>query len=95
MTERVRISKTRLTYLEAVLHVLNEADHPLTVRELVDSAIASGLISPGGKTPEATMSAVLYRTIQSDSRLKKIEERGPLRAKRGTVRWALKSWPDK
>jgi HB1, ASXL, restriction endonuclease HTH domain len=88
------LSETKLTYLEAVFRVLHEAGRPLTTRELVDSAIASGLIRPGGKTPEATMGAVLYRTIQGESPLRKLEEPGTLRAKPGTVRWALKSWPD-
>jgi hypothetical protein len=88
------MSETRPTFLEAVFRVLHEAGHPLTTRELVDSAIASGLIDPVGKTPEATMSAVLYRTVRDDSRLKKLEEPGAFRAKKGTVRWALISWPD-
>jgi len=33
------------------------------------------------------MSALLYRAVQSDSRLKKLEEPGTFRAKKGTVRW--------
>lgn len=84
----------RLTYREAALRVLREAGCPMTTRELINSAIASGLIMPGGKTPQATMSAVLYRTVQGDPRFKKIEERGPLGAKRGSVRWALNSWSE-
>jgi len=88
------MSETKLTYLEAVFHVLHEMGRPMTIREPIDSVIASGLIKPRGKTPEATMSAQLYRTIQGDSRLKKLEESGTLRAKRGTVRWALRLRPD-
>jgi hypothetical protein len=88
------ITEMKITYREAVLFVLREAGHPLTTREIIDSVIASGLVIPGGKTPDATMSALLYRTLKADSELMKMEEPGPWRAKRGTVRWALKSWSE-
>lgn len=82
-----------LTYLEAAVSVLRDAGRPMRARELTDSAIAAGLITPQGRTPEATMSAVLYRKVQVDSRLVKIEDSGGrIRAKRGSVRWALSSW---
>ena len=87
------MSNTKLTYREAAFRALREAGRPLTTRELVDFAVASGLV-PRSKTPEATMRTMLYRIIQDNHDLKKLEEHATLRAKRGTVRWALKSWPD-
>lgn len=86
------MSKTKLTYREAALRALREAGRPLTTRELVDFAVASGLV-PRSKTPEATMRTMLYRIVQGDHDFKKLGDHGTLRAKRGTVRWALKSWP--
>jgi hypothetical protein len=82
-----------LTYFEAAVRILHDVGRPMGTRELTDSAIAARLIKPTGKTPEATMSAVLYRKVQVDSRLTKIEDPGGhIRAKRGSVRWALSSW---
>jgi hypothetical protein len=81
-------------YLEAAIRVLHDAGRPMGTRELVDSIIASGLVKPRGRTPEATMRAQLYRSIQRGLDLKKLQEPGASRAKSGTVRWALKSWPD-
>jgi HB1, ASXL, restriction endonuclease HTH domain len=88
------MGKVNLTYLEAAVRILHDAGRPLSTRELTDSAIAAGLIKPEGSTPQATMSAVLYRKVQADSRLVKIEDAGGrARAKRGSVFWALSSWP--
>lgn len=85
-----------LTYLEAAVCILLDAGRPMRARELTDTAIEAGLIEPQGRTPEATMSAVLYRKVQVDSRLVKIEDsNGRIRARRGSVRWALSSWPVK
>lgn len=77
------------TYYEAAIQVLRSAQHPLTVREITARAIESGLITPAGKTPDATMSAVLYVHIHKDDTLTKIGEPGNGRAKRGSVRWTL------
>jgi hypothetical protein len=79
-----------MTYFDAAVAVLQRAKRPLTTREIVASALRLGLIEPRGKTPEATMSAELYRKAASDSRLMKIATPGPNRAKRGTVRWTLR-----
>jgi hypothetical protein len=85
------MNKTKLTYFEAALRVLRETKRPMTTRELTHAAIASGLITPIGKTPEATMSATLYEKIQSDARIKKLGEQKPgmSRAGHGTVQWEL------
>jgi hypothetical protein len=90
---------SHMTYLEAALYVLRSAKCPLTTREITERAMKSGLISPRGKTPAATMSAVLYKALnahrgivkvgESDSyvRVKVGESYSYIRARRGTVRW--------
>jgi hypothetical protein len=78
-----------MTYYEAALQVLRSVRRPLSTREITDLAIERGLITPVGKTPHATMSAALYLRVRNNSELVKIEDPGFLRAKRGSVRWAL------
>jgi hypothetical protein len=78
------------TYYEAAIQVLRSARHPLTAREIAARAIETGLITPTGKTPAATMSATLYVHAQKDASVTKLEEPGNGRAKRGSVRWTLK-----
>jgi hypothetical protein len=80
----------RVTYFEAALVVLARSGGTLTTREIVGAALDSGLIKPSGKTPEATMSAELYRRAKSDERLVKLAMPGASRAERGSVRWSLR-----
>jgi hypothetical protein len=77
------------TYYEAAIQVLRSARRPLTTREITARAVETGLITPAGKTPDATMSAALYVHTHKDATLTKIEEPGNGRAKRGSVRWTL------
>jgi HB1, ASXL, restriction endonuclease HTH domain len=79
-----------MTYYQAALEVLRSAECPLTTREVLDRALESGLIRPQGKTPRATMDAVLYQRLGKDPELIKIEDRGQVRAIRGTVRWTVR-----
>jgi hypothetical protein len=77
------------TYYEAAVQVLRSAQRPLTAREITARAIEKGLITPAGKTPGATMSAVLCVQARKDAAFTKIEQPGNGRAKRGSVRWML------
>ena len=79
-----------MTYLEAALEVLRNAERPLTTRQVVDEAVERGLIAPTGKTPDASMSAALYGELHTSSRVLKLAAPGPTRAARGTVRWVLR-----
>jgi hypothetical protein len=80
-----------MTYYEAALEVLRSVRRPLTAGEITDRAIERGLIAPAGKTPEATMSAELYRGVRKDPELVKIDEpRSDGRARHGSVRWTLR-----
>ena len=76
-----------MTFLEAAEIVLRTAKKPLTVREITDVALRRGLLETRGKTPEATMSAALYRT-PDDGPIRRESSPGPQRAKRGSVRWS-------
>lgn len=79
-----------MTFYEAAIEILRAADRPLTAREITDQALEKGLITSNGRTPEASMCAVLYVRLRNDSGLVKLEDRGALRAKRGSVRWTLR-----
>lgn len=77
-----------MTFLEAAIAVLRSSRQPLTTREVTERALEAGLIDTHGKTPNATMAAVLYRALHTDGELIKIDGPGNGRAKRGSVRWA-------
>ena len=79
-----------MTYAEAAVEVLRTARAPLTVKEIVEQARARGLLMPRGRTPEASMSAALYRKLGKDSAIVKVAEPGNVRAVRGSVRWSLR-----
>jgi hypothetical protein len=78
--------------MEAALAVLESSKRSMTVHEIVEEAVRSGLLQPAGKTPEASMSAALYTSVNKDprTRIVRLHEPGPKRAARGTVRWALR-----
>jgi len=76
-----------MTFLEAAIQILRSSRRPLTTREITERALETGLINTHGKTPNATMCAVLYRALSTDGDLVKIDDPGTTRAKRGSVRW--------
>ena len=80
-----------MTYLEAALHILGVVQRPMTAREITERALTEKLIIPRGKTPQATMSAVLYRNAQPDGCVVKLAIPANLRAARGSVRWTLQT----
>jgi hypothetical protein len=47
-----------MSYFNAAIKILEQANTPLTTREVADAAIKNGLVKPKGKTPRATMSVV-------------------------------------
>jgi hypothetical protein len=81
------------SYMDAAVSVLESSKRPMTAREIVAEAVRSGLLQPAGKTPEATMSAALYTSVNKDpqTRVVRLHEPGTKRTARGTVRWALRS----
>jgi hypothetical protein len=85
--------RASLTFRSAAVTVLRASARPLTTREITNSAIAKGLLHSRGRTPAATMAAQLYRSAQgsSDEVFVRIFDPGLNRAKRGSVRWTLKT----
>jgi hypothetical protein len=83
-----------MTFYEAALQILKSSRRPLTTKEITERALKRGLIVSRGKTPAATMAAVLYRRLGTDPQLVKHEDRGPVRAKRLSVRWTLRQTRD-
>jgi len=79
-----------MTYYDAALEVLRSARRPLTAREITERAIKNGLITPRGKTPHETMTAMLYVRVRNDPELVKLEDPGSKRAKQGSVRWMVR-----
>jgi hypothetical protein len=63
----------------------------LTTGEITQLAIERGLITPRGKTPEATMRARLYGAVRDDPScpIRRTSTPGATRAVRGSVRWEL------
>jgi hypothetical protein len=78
-----------MTYLEAAIKVLGTSQEPLTAAEITDRIIASGLVYTEGRTPEATLKAVLYRNLGTHPQLRRVAQAGRKRAVRGSVRWTL------
>ncbi|TMC49246.1 MAG: hypothetical protein E6J14_09280 [Chloroflexi bacterium] len=78
-----------MSFLTAAETVLRSARRPLTVREVTEGALRRGLISPSGKTPEATMSSALYLAARRDPNgpLRREFTPGHGRAARDSVRW--------
>jgi hypothetical protein len=83
-----------MNYVEAALTVLKAAKRPMTAKEIVDEAMAKGLLTPQGKTPAATLSARLYVYVRDhpESAIERHAEPGrtPPRARRNSVKWGLR-----
>jgi HB1, ASXL, restriction endonuclease HTH domain len=79
------------TFLQAAIEVLRASERPMTTREIAQTAMDAGLIAPGGKTPERSMSAALYEEANRNPAggIRRIAVEGDKRAVRGSVRWAL------
>lgn len=78
-----------MTFLDAALRVLADADEPLTAREITARILERGLVVTTGRTPEASVAAALYLAVR-DGRvpgLERLFEPGPTRARRNSVRW--------
>lgn len=63
----------KLSFKEAALKILKDADEPLSAKEITKIAISEGLIETIGDTPEATMAAKLYTDINNNESSKLIK----------------------
>jgi hypothetical protein len=79
-----------MTYLQAAVAVLAQADHPLTSREILDTAVSQGLFAPASRTPLRSLDAALYAAAQRrGSPVRRVFTAGHTRALRGSVHWTL------
>lgn len=78
-----------MSFLDAALVILKESKRPMTARELADAVLSRGLVTTGGRTPDATLAAQLYVRVkqQPDGPVRRVAVLGPSRARRGSVRW--------
>lgn len=53
-----------MNFKEAAYHVLGKEKKPLSTKEITQIALKEGLITTDGKTPDATMGAVIYTDIK-------------------------------
>lgn len=61
-----------MQYKDAAYQILKQAGKPLPYKEICDRAVAEGLVTPTGQTPEATMASLLYTDTQrEDSRFER------------------------
>jgi len=78
-----------MTFEAAILAALRDSDRPMSTREVADTVIKSGGVSIRGQTPDATVSAILYRLARNPETtgVRRQAVQGKARAKRGSVRW--------
>lgn len=64
----------KLSFKEAAIKILKEAEEPLSAKEITEIALDEELIETTGATPKATMAAQLYTDINknSSSKFKKV-----------------------
>src|SRR5579871_4964949 len=82
------------TYAEEALDILEASGHPMSPRELIDEAIRRDLLTPTWDRPEGSLESSLTTYIRNNptARLVRLCEQGPTRARRGSVRFAIRDW---
>ncbi len=66
----------KLSGLDAAAQILAKSKKPMGCKDMVEQAMAQGLWSPGGKTPQATLYAAIIREISKkgkDARFEKVD----------------------
>lgn len=76
-----------MNFKEAAYHILRRGERPLSAKEITRIALKEGLITSDGKTPDATMGAVIYTDIKQ-----KGEKSLFAKLKRGLFR--LREWDE-
>ncbi len=56
----------KLSFKEAAVKTLQDADQPLSAKEITEIALENELIDTSGMTPEATMAAQLYTEYKQE-----------------------------
>jgi len=66
-----------MQFKDAAYEILKKAGKPLHYNEITEQAIAAGLLETSGKTPHASMGALLYTdTLNPDSRFRRGADKG-------------------
>jgi hypothetical protein len=79
------------SFLAAAQAVLQASGRPMTSQEITEEALGRSLIETAGKTPQKTMDAQLYtHAKRPEAPIVRVYEPGEQRARRGSVRWALR-----
>ena len=63
-------SNKTMSFKKAAEHILKTSDEPLSAQEIAEQALQQGILSTDGKTPEATMAALLYVDIKENKKTK-------------------------
>jgi len=72
----IKTKATRPSGLDAAAQVLAKAGQPMRCKDMVETMLAKGLWTTGGKTPAATIYAAVIREIAakgSESRFRKVD----------------------
>lgn len=66
-----------MQFKDAAFEILKKENKPLHYNEITNKAIAAGLLESVGKTPHATMGALLYtNTLNTNSRFRRGDQKG-------------------
>jgi len=76
-----------MSYREAALEILRKERHPMTAKEIITAAVAAGLLTVGGRTPDASLAGRLYTDIQRNGKKSLFIQVGPRK-------YALREWSD-
>ena len=63
-------SNKTMSFKKTAEHILKTSDEPLSAQEIAEQALQQGILSTEGKTPEATMAALLYVDIKENKKTK-------------------------
>jgi hypothetical protein len=61
---------SQLSFKEAAISILGQSQTPMSAEDIVDAAMAQGILHTDGKTPAATMAAQLYVDIRNNKKSK-------------------------
>ena len=74
-----------MQFKDAAYEILKQANKPLHYNDITNQAITAGLLESTGKTPHATMGALLYTdTLNAKSRFRRGDQRGTFALKATT-----------
>jgi len=80
-----------MSFIEAAYQILNKTGSPLSASEITALGLKEGLITTKGKTPIATMSAIIYMDIKKKAALSRFTK--PKKGKFGLRDWLESKGP--